>query len=141
MKKNIIILAGGLSLALAFQGCQQKADMSVFNGKIDSLATIKTDEYRAQLMQECTDKVKAAAALRADSLIAAASKGGKKTTSKPTPPPPPPPTPENKDPKAGKMGGNQQTGTEQKGNKMSGNENKNTGADSKKDKMSGKKPQ
>jgi hypothetical protein len=89
MKKNIIILAGGLSLALAFQGCQQKADMSVFNGKIDSLATIKTDEYRAQLMQECTDKVKAAAALRADSLIAAASKGGKKTTSKPTPPPPP----------------------------------------------------
>ncbi|MFN5380582.1 MAG: hypothetical protein ACK5CD_06385 [Bacteroidota bacterium] len=51
MKKNIIILAGGLSLALAFQGCQQKADMSVFNGKIDSLATIKTDEYRAQLMQ------------------------------------------------------------------------------------------
>ncbi|GDX48134.1 hypothetical protein LBMAG25_09520 [Bacteroidota bacterium] len=90
MKKNIIILAGGLSLALAFQGCQQKADMSVFNGKIDSLATIKTDEYRAQLMQECTDKVKAAAALRADSLIAAAaSKGGKKPAPKQTPPPPP----------------------------------------------------
>jgi hypothetical protein len=92
MKKNIIILAGGLSLALAFQGCQQKADMSVFNGKIDSLATIKTDEYRAQLIQECTDRVRAAATLKADSLIAAAaSKGGKKPAPKQTPPPPPPP--------------------------------------------------
>ncbi len=91
MKKNITILAGGIAFAMAFQSCQQKADMSVFTAKIDSIANIKVDEYKAQLMQECSDRVRAAATLKADSLIAAAaSKGGKKPAPKPTTPPPPP---------------------------------------------------
>jgi shikimate 5-dehydrogenase len=91
MKKNITILAGGIAFALAFQSCQQKADMSVFNAKIDSIANVKVDEYKAQLMQECSDKVRAAAIMKADSLIAAATKGGKKPAPKPTPTPAPKP--------------------------------------------------
>lgn len=102
MKKTFSILAGGLALAFAFQSCQQKVDMTAINAKVDSIANIKIEEYKTQLMNECSAKVKSAAVAKADSIIAAAaSKGGKKPATKPSTPPPPPPKEEKKD--GGKM--------------------------------------
>ncbi len=89
MKKNIALLAGGIAFALAFQACQPKVDMTAINAKVDSLVNVQVDAYKKQLMDECSAKVKTAAATKAQEIIDALTKGGKKTAPKPAPAPAP----------------------------------------------------
>ena len=134
MKKSII-LTGALALAIGFQSCQSGdngAQLAKDNAAIDSVANAKGITFTDSLNNECLIAATTRGMEMGDSMVNASKKGGKggsktKPTTVVTPPPP-------VDPKKDKMGGNTQSSTDAKKDKMSGS-GTNTNTDAKKDKM------